>query len=82
MNPNYPSASQVIRNLSDIRSPYEVLEEVGKFRIVRFDPPFFGGSEFWIVNEKGFLWEPAESLDAVFAYLESGEAQAYNQPEP
>jgi hypothetical protein len=78
VNPNYPSASQAIRNLADIRTTFEVLDQIGKFRIVRFEPPFFGGSEFWVVNEKGFLWEPADSLDAIFAYLDSDEAKEYD----
>ncbi len=78
MNNNYPSASQVIRNLSDVKTNYEIMEESGKFRIVQFDPPFFGGFEFWIVNEKGFLWEPGDSLDAIFDYLNTDEAKTYN----
>jgi hypothetical protein len=79
MNFNYPSASQAIRNLSDIRSPHEVLYEEGKFRVIRFATPFFGGSEFWVVNEKGFLWEPVESEDAALEYLTSDEAQEYEK---
>ncbi len=82
MNPNYHSASQIIRNLSDINSEYEFLQEHGLFRIVRFAPPFFGGSEFWVVNEKGFLWEPAESVEAALAYLKTSEALEYNAAAP
>lgn len=77
MNDNYPSASQAIRNLNDIRTAYEVLLADGPFRVVRFDPPYFAGSEFWVVNEKGFLWEPAESQDAALAYLLGDEASEY-----
>jgi hypothetical protein len=77
MNPNYPSASQVVRNLADIKSAYETLAEFGRFRIVRFETPFFGGSEFWIVNERGFLWEACDSEAAALEYLESDEAKEY-----
>jgi hypothetical protein len=63
-NDNYPSASEMIRNLGDIKVPHEVFESTGKFRIVRFAAPFFQGSEFWVVSEKGFMWEPADSVEA------------------
>ncbi len=75
----YASASLVVRNLEQVTARYEVLDTQGKFRIVRFDPPYFGGAEFWIVNEKGFLWEPADDLDGAFAYLETDEAREYNE---
>ncbi len=78
MNNNYPSASQAIRNLNDIRVSYEVVLTEQKFRIIRFDPPFFDGSEFWVVNEKGLLWEPAETQDVALAYLMGPEAAEYN----
>ena len=73
----YASASEVIRNLAQVTGAYEVLETVGKFRIVQFAPPYFQGTEFWIVNEKGFLWEPVDNLNAAFAYLDSDEAKTY-----
>ncbi|HVL40036.1 MAG TPA: hypothetical protein VM328_11655 [Fimbriimonadaceae bacterium] len=76
MPENYASASEVVRNLAQL-SGWEVLEEHGKFRIVRLPPPFFEGSELWVVNEKGFLWEPAASLEGARAYLDSHEARAY-----
>lgn len=75
---NYPSASEMTRNLAQLMIPYEVLETVGKFRIVRLEPPFWGGYELWVVNEKGFFWEPALDLDRAFAYLNSDEAKEYN----
>ncbi len=74
---NYPSASSIVRNLADIPGRFEVLEEHGKFRIVRVFHPFYGGYEFWVVNERGFLWEPSVDLQAARAYLESDEARAY-----
>ncbi len=77
MPENYLSAGDHIRNIGDFSDPVEVLEEIGKFRIVRLPPPFCEGCELWIVNEKGFLWEPAASLDVAFAYLDSAEAKAY-----
>ncbi len=76
-NNNYPSASLVVRNLSEITMPYEVVQTEGKFRIVHFSPPFFSGYEFWIVNEKGFLWEPADDLTGAQAYLVTDEAREY-----
>ena len=78
MNENYPSAAQAIRNLNDIRTSFEVMHMEGRFRIVRFDPPYILGSEFWVVNEKSFLWEPADSVDAAIEYLLGDEAVQYN----
>jgi hypothetical protein len=77
MNNNYPSASQAIRNLNDIRVNYEVVLTEGFFRVIRFDPPFFDGYEFWVVNERGFLWEAAETQDIALDYLMSDEAKEY-----
>lgn len=77
-NDNYPSSSEVVRNLSQIRVHWETLHTEGKFRVVKIDPPFFDGFEFWIVNERGFLWEPALDLGQVLEYLESDEARSYN----
>jgi hypothetical protein len=79
MPENYPSASEVTRNLNQLYVGYDVLETVGKFRIVRLEPPYFDGSELWIVNEKGFFWEPVRNLDDAFRYLESDEAKEYNK---
>ncbi len=79
MPENYPSSSEITRNLSQVSMAYEVVFEDGKFRIVRFDAPFWGGYEFWVVNEKGFLWEPAVSQDAALDYLMSEEAVSYNR---
>ena len=79
MADRYASASEVVRNLAQIRVPFEVLEEQGKFRLVQFVKPFFDGFEFWIVNEKGFMWEPCVTLDQALAYLASDEAADYNK---
>lgn len=76
-NENYQSASEMIRSLDKIRVPHEVLETCGPFRLLRFQRPYWDGYEFWIVNEKGFMWEPGESLEALHRYLESDEAQEY-----
>jgi hypothetical protein len=78
-NDNYPSASEMVRNLSDIRVRHELLHVEGKFRVIRFERPFFQGSEFWVVNEKGFMWEPADSLDAAMDYLKGSEAAEYQK---
>lgn len=77
MPENYPSANEVVRNLSDLEGKYEIIEERGKFRIVRLEPPYYAGAEFWVVNEKGFLWEPAATLESALAYLDSAEARNY-----
>lgn len=77
MPENYPSANEHIRNLEQLTSPYEVLATEGKFRIVRLAPPYAGGYEIWVVNEKGFLWEPAASIDKAIDYLVSPEAVEY-----
>ncbi|MGV3615458.1 MAG: hypothetical protein ACO1SV_09015 [Fimbriimonas sp.] len=78
MPDNYPSASEMPRNLSQIRTPFEVLGTEGKFRIVRFDPPYYEGYEFWVVNEKGFMWEGVDSFEAGVDYLATDEAKEYN----
>ena len=76
-NENYQSASEMIRSLDKIRVPYEQLEERGPFRLLRFSPPYWDGYEFWLVNEKGFMWEPGESLASLHGYLEGNEAKEY-----
>lgn len=70
----------MVRNIGQMPG-YEVLETHGLFRIVRLLPPYYGGSEIWVVNEKGFLWEPAADVEAARAYLETDEAREY-QAEP
>lgn len=77
MPENYQSASEMIRNLDRIRVPHEVVETHGPFRLVRFVSPFWEGSEYWLVNEKGFMWEPGDSIDALHEYLLSDEAREY-----
>ncbi len=74
---NYQSAGTHIRNIGDLPEPPEVIEEHGAFRIVRLAPPYFSGSEIWVVNEKGFFWEPASDVEGARKYLESDEAKAY-----
>lgn len=78
-NDNYPSASEMIRNLADIKVKWTVLHTDGKFRVVQFERPYFEGGEFWVVNEKGFMWEMVDSFEAGIIYLESAEAQEYQQ---
>lgn len=67
----------MIRSLDKIRVPYEVLETRGPFRLVRFSKPFWDGYEYWLVNEKGFMWEPGDSPESLHAYLEGDEAKEY-----
>ena len=77
MKLNYPSNSEVVRNVADLKAPFELLKTVGAFRVIRFAPPYLHGYEYWIINEKGFLWEPGSSLEESERYLESDEALAY-----
>jgi hypothetical protein len=75
---NYPSASEITRNLNQLFVPYDVVESFGRFRVVRLQPPYWGGYEYWVVNEKGFFWEGALSLEKAKEYLLSDEAMEYN----
>lgn len=72
-----PSSSELIRNMSQITAHYEVLATEGHFRIIQFGPPYIGGYEYWVVNDKGFLWEPAETVDAAINYLSTDDAKSY-----
>ena len=76
-NENYQSASEMVRSLDKIRVPYELLDTKGPFRLLKFSPPYWDGYEFWLVNEKGFMWEPGESRASLDAYLASDEAREY-----
>lgn len=78
MPENYPSASEIVRNLAQIKMTPEVVLTSGKFEVVRFPYPYFDGYEYWVVNEKGFLWEPADTLGDAEAFLVSEEAREYN----
>ncbi len=69
----------MVRNLADIRVRHETVHLDGKFRVIRFDRPYFDGSEFWVVNEKGFLWEPADNFDVAMVYLSGQEARDYQE---
>lgn len=74
---NYPSAAdEVIRNIAQLAG-VEILEEAQPWRIVRIPEPGTEGAVLWIVNEKGFLWEPAATLEEARAYLSSSEAEEY-----
>lgn len=74
---NYPSAAdEVIRNISQIAG-VQILEELGVWRIVQIPEPGLEGAILWVVNEKGFLWEPTTTLEEARAYLSSPEAQEY-----
>ena len=77
MNSNYPSASQAIRNIADLKLAYQVVHEDRLFRVFQFEAPYVSGSEFWVVNEKGFLWEPASTLQSAIEYLLTDEATEY-----
>jgi hypothetical protein len=74
---NYHNPEVIVRNLRELEGKFAVLMEWGPFSIVRIDPPGAGGYVFWVVNESGFLWEPASDEAAALAYLESSEALEY-----
>lgn len=73
----YASASEVIRNLAQVTGKYAQVHADRRFAVVQFEPPYLGGSEFWVVNEKGFLWEPVDTLKDALTYLQSAEALEY-----
>ena len=73
---NYHTAEEFIRTIQEVPG-VEVIETHGLFRIARVPAPYFQGSEWWVVNEKGFFWEPVEDLGAARAYLETEEAKGY-----
>lgn len=69
MPDNYPGASEAIRNLSQIPVGYKIVETIGKFRLVDFSPKFCNGAQLWLVNERGFLWEPVDDRESALSYL-------------
>lgn len=75
MTGGIPAAREIVRNLSQVRGTWSVLLESGPFRVVRFEK-MIEGSELWIVNDKGFLWEPVATEDAALAWLDSDEARS------
>ncbi len=78
MQERIPSSSELVRRVDELKVPFEVLVEDGRFRVIRVAKPFFQGSEYWVINEKGFLWEPCASEDDALAYLVSEEALDYH----
>lgn len=76
---NYASASEVVRNLRQIRAKWDLLVEQDGFQIVKFAPPYVLGYEYWLVNDKGYLWEPADSeeqaLNCLMEELKSGKVE-------
>jgi hypothetical protein len=74
---NYPSAADaVIRNIAQIVG-VEILEEKHPWRIVSIPEPGTEGAVLWVVNEKGFLWEPVSTVEEARAYIQGPEAQEY-----
>jgi hypothetical protein len=70
MQPGIPSASEMIRNLSQVTGGYEVLYERGEFRVVKFGK-VIETSDFWVVNDKGFFWEPVDSLPQGIDFIQT-----------
>ena len=70
MQPGIPSASEMIRNLSQVTGGYEVLYEQGEFRVVKF-AKVIETSDFWVVNDKGFFWEPVDSLPQGIDFIQT-----------
>ena len=46
------------------------MHEERAFRVVEFEKRI-EGSVIWVVNDRGFLWEPADSLPSALAFLAS-----------
>ena len=61
---------ELVRNLSQVRGTWTVLHEERAFRVVEFEKRI-EGSVIWVVNDRGFLWEPADSLPSALAFLAS-----------
>lgn len=75
MPANYPDANERVRNIAQLPGLVEILLEIGEFRVVRVLPPYYAGSEFWVVNDKGFFWEPATDVEAAKRYIESSQTE-------
>jgi hypothetical protein len=60
----------MIRNLSQVTGGFEVLFERGEFRVVRFTK-VIDLSDIWVVNEKGFFWEPVDSREQGIRFIDS-----------
>lgn len=74
---NYHNPEVIIRNLSELSGRYTTVKQDGPFEVVKFPAPGVNGYEWWIANEKGFLWEPALDEPSVETYLQSEEAKEY-----
>ncbi len=66
-----------MRNVADLKTSFETLHTEGRFRIIRLDAPYFAGYQYWVINEKGFMWEPVDSEEQAIDYLLSEEASEY-----
>lgn len=76
---HYPSAAdEVIRNIAQVTG-VEVEEDHGFWRIVRLPEPGIEGYVIWVVNPRGFLWEPARTIEAARDYLTTDEALEASQ---
>ncbi len=79
---HYPSAAdEIIRNIAQVAG-VEVLEDHGFWRIVRLPEPGIEGAVLWVVNPRGFLWEPATTVEAARAYLTTDEAIEASESQP
>lgn len=74
---NFPSAADEInRNIAQLAG-HVILETHGVWRIVQLPEPGVDGATLWVVNERGFLWEPVITIKEAHAYLANPEA---NEP--
>ena len=71
---NYPSSTEVVRNLSQIRGHKEVVREKDGWQVMIFDK-VVSESKTWVVSPKGFLWEPFDDAESAIKYLELGDYQ-------
>ncbi len=74
MPEQFADANERVRNIAQLPGFVEILCEIGEFRIVRVLPPYYDGSEFWVVNDKGFFWEPAPDVESAKRYIESSQS--------
>lgn len=71
-----PSANFEVRNLADLAGRYQVVHEFehegAPWLVAQFAAPYVRGYEFWVVNDRGFLWEGVDSLPQALQYIENG----------
>lgn len=65
---NYKASSTIIRNISGLQGRFTILQSGNPFSIIEIDAAGFDGSNFWVINTKGFLWEGFSKLAAAMEF--------------